>query len=133
MSNALYTLARQSFLNGGINWGSADIRVALVDSTYTVNLATDQYVSTITAKIVARSSTLTSVTSTGGVANAANVTFSSVSGSAVNYIVIYANTGTDSTSQLIAYFDTATNLPITPNGGNITISFDTGANKIFVL
>ena len=133
MSNALYTLARQSFLNGGIDWATADLRVALVNSSYTVNLATDQYISTVAANIVARSSSLTSVTSTGGVANAANVTFSSVSGSTVSYFVIYAYTGTDSTSQLIAYFDTASNLPITPNGGNITISWDTGSNKIFVL
>ena len=38
-----------------------------------------------------------------------------------------------STSQLVAYIDTATGLPVTPNGGNIQIVWDTGANKIFAL
>ena len=133
MANALYTLARQSFLNGGINWSSADIRVALVTSGYTVNLSTDQYVTSIASYIVARSTALLSKTSTGGTANAASIDIASVTGSTVAYFVIYANSGSDSTSQLIAYFDTATNLPITPNGGDIIISWDTGSNKIFTL
>jgi hypothetical protein len=38
-----------------------------------------------------------------------------------------------SSSPLICIFDTATNLPVTPNGGDITIQFDNGTNKIFKL
>jgi hypothetical protein len=34
---------------------------------------------------------------------------------------------------LIAFIDAATNLPVTPNGGNINIAWDTGTNKIFKL
>ena len=36
-------------------------------------------------------------------------------------------------SLLIAFFDTATAMPVTGNGGDITIIWDTGANKIFKL
>jgi hypothetical protein len=35
--------------------------------------------------------------------------------------------------RLIAYIDTATGLPVTPNGQNITVSFDNGSNRIFKL
>lgn len=38
----------------------------------------------------------------------------------VRAIVIVKDTGTEATSPLIAYIDTATGLPIAPNGGDIT-------------
>jgi hypothetical protein len=31
------------------------------------------------------------------------------------------------------YIDAATGLPLTPNGGDVTIQWDNGANKIFKL
>jgi hypothetical protein len=83
--------------------------------------------------IVATSGNLSSVTITGGTANAANVTFSSVTGAQCSYIGMYKDTGTSSTSPLILLLDTATNLPVTPNGGDITVQWDTGTNKIFTL
>ena len=49
----------------------------------------------------------------------------------IEAIVIYVDTGTEATSPLIAYIDTATGLPITPNGGDIIVTWDNGVNKIF--
>jgi len=46
---------------------------------------------------------------------------------------IYQHTGVDATSRLIANIDSATGLPFTPNGGDATITWDSGANKIFKL
>ncbi len=66
-----------------------------------------------------------------GAADGADVTFTSVSGPTIEAIVIYRDTGTEATSPLIAYIDTATGLPITPNGGDIIVTWDNGANKIF--
>nr|WP_201787713.1 hypothetical protein [Mycobacteroides immunogenum] len=60
-------------------------------------------------------------------------TFSAVSGASVEAMVIYKDTGTVGTSPLIAYIDTATGLPVSPNGGDINIAWDTGTNKIFKL
>lgn len=37
----------------------------------------------------------------------------------------------DASSPLIAYFDCATGMPVQGNGGDITVVWDTGANKIF--
>jgi hypothetical protein len=78
---------------------------------------------------------LTSPSVTLGVFNAASpVTYTAVSGSQVTQIVIYKDTGTGSTSPLIANVNSAgATLPVTPNGGNITITWDSGANKIFAL
>jgi hypothetical protein len=136
MANALYDTGRNAFLTGGVNWTSDTITAVLVKTTsgYTVNLATDQYLSTIVSgNRVATSSALASKTASAGVADAADITFSAVTGSAAGAVVLYKNTGTDTTSQLIAYIDTATGLPVTPNGGDITVSWDNGSNKIFKL
>jgi hypothetical protein len=38
-----------------------------------------------------------------------------------------------SAQRLIAYIDTATGLPVTPNGQAIGLTFDNGANRIFKL
>ena len=135
MANALYDKGREAFLNGGINWLSDDIRVILVDAAdYTVSLATHQNLLDIPVPSrVAVSSALTSKSSTNGVADAGDVTFPLVTGDRSEALIIYKHTGTESTSTLIAYIDTATGLPVTPNGGDITVQWDNGANKLFKL
>ena len=76
---------------------------------------------------------LTGESVSGNVFDANDTTFSAVTGDQCEYIVLYKHTGTDSTSRLICIFDTATNLPVTPNGGDIVVSWDNGASKIFAL
>jgi hypothetical protein len=130
MANALYDGGREGILDDSIAVSTATIKALLATSGYTPNLATHRNVSDVTSgNIVSRSGAFTSKTYTAGVFNAANITFAAVTGSAVSYIVVYA----DSTSRLIALIDTATGLPVTPNGGDITVTWDTGANKIFKL
>lgn len=135
MANALYAKGRQGFLEGAVAWLTDNIKVLLVDAAdYTVNLATDDFKDDIAgAAIVATSGNLASKTSTDGVADAADFTFTAVTGDPSEALVIFKDTGTASTSRLLAYIDTATNLPITPNGGDITVQWDNGSNKIFKL
>lgn len=125
MPNTLYDNARKLFLEAGIHWINDDFRVLLVDlGTYTFQ-NTHQYVQAIPneARIgpvtgVALGTNLTRTTD-GGAADAPDVTFPSVSGPSIEAIVIYKDTGgVESTSPLIAFMDTATGLPITPNGGD---------------
>lgn len=134
MANALYDLGRQAFLEGTIAYLTDNIKAVLVSSGYTPSTTTHQFLSDIPGgSRVATSGNLASKTSTAGVANAAAVTFTAVTGAQCLYLVLYKDTGTAATSPLIAIFDTATGLPVTPSGGDITITWDTGANKIFKL
>lgn len=158
------------------------------------------------AAVVGTKQNLASKTVTNGVADAADVTFTSVTGNTVEAVAIFEDTGTDSTSQMICFITgkfivtcavqaaasatsivvdrlpygipnstvlvfsngasatmtsaanagdrsiavsalaaivtansralapaTGSGLPVTPNGGNIVVSFDNGADRIFRL
>ena len=136
MANALYGKGREGFLDGSIDWDTDDIRVILVDmADYPAfSIDVDDNLDDIpTAARVKVSDALASKTVTLGVADAADKTLSAVTGDVSEALVIYKHTGVESTSRLIAYIDSATGLPVTPNGGDIAIQWDDGANKIFKL
>lgn len=135
MANVMYGKGRQKFLEGSIAFLSDTIKFVLVDAaSYTPAPTTDEFLSDITSGArVAISPALASKSSTLGVANGATVTLTAVTGAQCSYVVMFKDTGSAATSPLLILWDTATGLPITPNGGDITLQFDTGANKIFVL
>lgn len=137
MANAVYDKGREAFLGADIDWLADNIKMVLVRS-YTPSTSTHDFLDDVTGggggTIVATSSNFASKTATNGVADAADITFSAVAaGAACNHLVIYKDTGVAGTSALICVIDTATGLPVTPNGGDITVVFDSGANKIFKL
>lgn len=138
MANALYAKARQAFLSwsdaslaAAIDVKTDTIKAALVTASYTPNTTTHQFWSSVSANVVGTPQALTWTSDAAGVYKASGPTYSAVTGSAAAYIVLYKDTGTGSTSPLIAIIDTATGLPVTPNGGNITITWD--SNGIFTL
>lgn len=135
MANALYDKARESFANAGINWISDTIKVQLIHTaSYTVNLASDQFLSTIASGArVGTPAILASKTNVAGVCDAGDATFTSLTGSTVQAVVIYKDSGVEATSPLIAYIDTGVGLPLTPTGINQTVVWDNGSNKIFKL
>ena len=133
MANTLYDFSRQRFLEAQINWMTDTVKCILVDTgAYTPQTAVHQYLSDIpTSARIAGPVTLTGKATTGGAADASDCTFPAVSGASIEAIIIYIDTGAEATSPLIAYIDTATGLPITPNGGDIIVTWDNGTNKIF--
>jgi hypothetical protein len=133
--SALYGKGREAFLNGDIDWANDDIRCILVDTAdYSVNIDVHDFLDDVPAGArVATSGAFTGKSSTLGVADAADVTFTAVTGDVSEALVIYKHTGVESTSALIAYIDSATGLPVIPNGSDIIITWDSGANKIFKL
>jgi hypothetical protein len=135
MANALFDRARQRFLEGQFNWNTDTIKAVLLDTgTYTVNLSAHEFLSDIgTGARISTSGAFTGKATTGGAADANDVTFTSVTGASIEAIVLYRDTGVDATSPLIAFIDTATGLPITPNGGDIIVTWDNGPNRIFKL
>ncbi|WP_338891687.1 hypothetical protein [Aeromonas rivipollensis] len=133
MANALYDKGREKFLTGAINASADTLKCALIKDTYAPTLGSDEFFSTLSSHVVGTPQTLTSKTVTGGVLDAADVTFSAVPTAAVKYCAIYKDTGSAATSPLIALFDSAAGLPVSTNGGDIIIAWDPGANKIFKL
>jgi len=50
--------------------------------------------------------------------------FSTVSGATCESLCMLKTTGTPSTSNMICWWDTATGLPLTPNGGDVNVTFN---------
>ena len=134
MANALYTKGKQHLIDGTIDLDTNDIRAILVDGAdYTPNLATHETLANIPAAArVAVSGALQSKTVTDGVFDAADIVIAAVTGDQFEYIVLYQHTGAES-ALLLLLIDTATGLPCTPNGGDITIAWSSAAEKIFKL
>lgn len=134
-ANALYDAGREGFLGGTNDWDSNNIKVTLIDEADdTIDLAVDDnWDDRASAARVADSGNLASKTITAGVADAADVTWTSVTGDPAESIDGREDSGAEATSSLLFNIDTATGLPVTPNGGNINAVWDGGANRIFKL
>ena len=135
MANQLYPKAKEDFLAGNLNMSSNTITVAVVDTdVYTFSSAHEDRADVPNSAVVAEAN-LASKTITSGVFDADDVTFSTVTGANCEALLLYHTDvqGGNTTSRLIAYIDTATGLPILPNGGDITVRFSAGASKIFAL
>lgn len=133
MANAIYPKYKEAILQSAANsnMSSGTVKVALIDAgTYTYSAAHEFY-SSVTG-VVGTPQTINTKTFTNGVFDGDNVTFTGVSGNTVEALLIFIDTGTAGTSRLIAYIDTGvTGLPVTPNGGDITVTFN--ASGIFAL
>jgi len=134
MANVLYNPAKKKFLDADIDLLVDNIKAVLVDlADYTFNIA-DEFLSDIpVAGRVAISDNLDNKSTTNGVFDADNAVFALVSGDVSEAVVLFKDTGSPATSPLILYIDSATGLPITPNGANINLQWNDGANKIFAL
>lgn len=126
MANTYYTKAKDALWKAQIAYDTDNIKAVLVDTAdYTLNVATHEFLSDIPAIArVATSANLTGKTISGGVIDAADVVLSTVAGDEAEAVVVYQDTGVESTSRLIAYVDTATGLPVTPNITDITIRWN---------
>lgn len=140
MANSLYDSGRNAFARGDILWkasGGSTIKAILVDTAhYTVNLSTHDNLDDIgsTAR-VGTAETLTLTDPSAGACDASNdLAFTSLSAApTVEAIVLYKDTGVESTSTLIAYIDTAAGLPTSASQTTINVAWDNGTNKIFRL
>jgi hypothetical protein len=134
MANALYPLWKQEVIKATANTAlTGTLKVALVDTgTYTYSAA-HQFYSSVTG-VAGTPVALGTKTYVNGVLGAANSTFTAVSNGSVTCeaLILYVDTGTAATSPLVAYMDTGiTNMPVTPNGGDITVTWN--GSGIFAL
>lgn len=142
MANAVFPKAKEGFLDGSIDLDTATIKVALVRGyTYSSSHSVVSDVTGAGATLHATSSGLSSKSVTNGVFDAADVTFTTPSTDTNDHSLLLfqssaAAGGADvaaSSQRVIAWIDTGTGIPIKPAGGDITVVWDSGSNKIFSL
>lgn len=136
MANFIFTPYRNVVFGSGTyavpDWDTDTISVFFVDAADDVPAAADTYVNPgiasagqVPAFASAPAIGTVTIGSVGaGVVDAADTVFSSLSGDQSEWIVMFKDTGTDTTSPLLCAWDTATGLPLTPNGGDVTIAWN---------
>lgn len=124
MASVWYPKAKEQFLQGGINLSTGVVRAVLIDTgTYTYNAAHNAY-DDLAGVVGTESGAFASKTFTDGVFDAADITFSAVTGATVEAIVVFLDTGTPASDLLLLYIDSASSgLPATPNGGDIVVGW----------
>ncbi len=147
MANFLYNRGREGFLTsitegaftGQIDWSNDTFGAALVDTgSYIADQANHTNMTQVGGVFQETAITgNTSGTATDGTAVADNTVFTAVAGPGeAGAIVIYRENSTvDADNVLIAYIDSATttNLPVTLNGGDVTVIWDSNSGRIFKL
>ncbi len=118
-----------------VDFDADAIDVSLLDQTDSgaIVAATKDYGAVDTADVVADradSSDVPLLSKTVGVVatgvfDAADVTFTTITGDAADYLVLYHYNATPANAALIITWDSATTgLPVNPNGGDITVTFN---------
>jgi hypothetical protein len=137
MANALYSFGGQNILEGDIIFDTDDIRIVSLDEAdHTVNLVTDEDIADLAATSDEfASGAFASKTETLGVFDAADLApaFTGATGDVFESIIVYKHTGVDTTALLVCNIDTATGLPMTPDGGNINVTWSASADRIFAI
>ena len=140
MANQLTNTGREGFLVASQGWLAGSVpgtHVPYILGSMGNAVPGIVFLSDITSAVWrARGTYLVSKTTASGIADAADTTLAGVgsAGSATAvYIALVNETGASQTSLVTAVIDTASGLPFLPNGGDVQIVFDDGANKIFKL
>lgn len=135
MANGLYQHGVKNFARGNVAWlasGGSAIRTALVDTAdYTVDLAAHDFLDDIAS--AAREETSGNMTlvdaAADGIVDASDVTFVGTSGDTCEGLLVYRFVTNDADSLPLFWWDSVSGMPVTL-GGDVTVSWDNGANKI---
>lgn len=135
--SALYNSAKQSMLSQSpvldLDTDVIKIRLLNIATDYTFS-ATDASMTPVIKYSGTTDQTLGSITVTNGVFDAADAVFTAVAISGVKTVgglAVFKFVTNDAGSFPVAYIDGFT--AVSPNGGNITVQFDNGSNRIFAL
>lgn len=134
MAENFYTPFLDGLMDGAFNFGTIDVSAVIVSTTtggtlaadFPFNAADEFFSSCNTLAIVAGPVALTTVVQSNGTVSADSIiTFPTIAATAPQTgqaVVFFENTGTASTSRLIGHNTSYTNLPVAPNGEDITIT-----------
>jgi len=134
MANALFTAFRNGQLNGTsvVDLDTDTIKAMFIDHADDTPVpATDAFIDALlsASRVPAIASapalgSKTVGTLAAGVFDAADTVFTALTGDQVESLILFKDTGVEATSKLVAFWDTATGLPLTPNGGDVTVAWN---------
>lgn len=125
MTNVVYPKFKEAVIQGAANSSlTGTLKAVLIDSAdYTYSAAHEFYTSA-SAGAVGTPQTIASKTFVAGLLDGDDVTFTALTGDPSEALILFLDTGTPSTSRLVAYFDDGVGgLPVTPNGGDVTVTW----------
>lgn len=129
MASGVYSTGVKAIMDGDVDLLADTIKAVLVDAAdYVVNLTTHDFLDDVASGARATNGTGTLASKTTTIAtnvvtfDAADLTLTSVTGDPSEAVVIYKDSGSEATSQLIAYLELSS--AVTPNGGNITLQWN---------
>lgn len=126
MANLIFPLYKEALITGSANisLSGGNIKATLIDlADYTYSASHDFYDDVPAAAREEISANLASKTVALGVFDAADFVFTAAAGDPCEALIIWIDTGTPSTSRLVAYYDAGvTGLPVTLNGGDVNIT-----------
>ncbi len=137
MASGLFTSYKNALWGTGsrTDWDTATVKASIIDSAdVTISLTTHDFQDDIAAGTVA-SGTIATPSISGGAVDGADVTLTTVTGDTCEQVVIWEDTGgAASTDPLLILFDAGgftSGMPVTPNGGNITITWNASGIATF--
>ena len=133
MANAVLPATKKAMLDAILATGT--LKAYLIDTAaYTYSAAHDFLADIPGGARIGTPVTLASITTTDGVLDAADVSFTGLTGApTIEAVALCVDTGTEATSRFLAYIDTATGLPVAAGATQVDVAWDNGANKIFKL
>lgn len=133
MANAVQPTSKKAALDALLAAGT--LKAYLIDTAaYTYSAAHDFLADIPGGARIGTPVTLTGITTTDGVLDAADASFTGLTAApTIEAIALCVDTGSEATSRFLAYIDTATGLPVAAGATQVDVAWDNGANKLFKL
>ena len=134
MANTVQNSIRNGVWNSGIpDLITLTVKAMFIDNADDTVVATDDFIDDIlsAARVPAIASCPALASKTNGVVgvgvfDAVDTVFTSLSGDASEQLILFEDSGSEATSDVVCFWDTATGLPLTPNGANVTAAWAAG-------
>jgi len=128
--SGLYNSGITALLSGDVDLINDDITCIIVDSAYSPNYSSDQNQDDILEAYQLDEIALAGKSLVSGAFDADDVSFLNVTGT-IGGVIIYKNTGVESTSTLVAFIDDFDAVPLVADNGMIVVSWSDESTRIF--
>jgi hypothetical protein len=124
MANLIYPKGKENIVDQGAAFLTDTVKCVLVDSASYTYSAAHEFLSDVPAGArIATSAALTGKTATNGQMDGSDPVFTAVdAGGPYEYLIFFIDSGVEATSELLFFIDTATGLPVTTNGTDVTVA-----------